>query len=73
MESQAGLAGGHVDHPRGHGAGCLEDPQQREGSWSQRPRAQPSASVSSQPSTHRVFIWRGRQNEQQNPRHGTFN
>lgn len=28
-----------MDH-RGHGAGCLEDLQQREGSWSQRPRAQ---------------------------------
>ena len=30
-------------------------PQQREGGWSQRPRAQPS--VSSQPGTHRAFIW----------------
>lgn len=30
-------------------------PQQRQGSWSQRPRAQPG--VSSQPGTHQAFIW----------------
>lgn len=39
MESEAGLVGGHVDHPpRGHGGGCLDGPQQREGSWRQIPR-----------------------------------